>query len=168
MKANFWSKGQLPKRAIEDLNVIQKVIEMSCSKETSADPENWSKNNPLHGHCAVIAILVNDGCGGSLLRASLESVKGYEQMRSHYWNLLPNGTEIDMSSGQFKGNDRSLVPAGKTTKDDKVITAESLLADESTAKRYALFEKKFLENMNGPKKSCSNCKNCTRKKCKED
>lgn len=168
MKANFWSKGHLPKWVIEDLNVIQKVILVSCSKETSADPENWTENNPLHGHCAIIAILVHEGCGGNLLRASLESVKGYEQMRSHYWNLLPNGAEIDLSSGQFKDDDRNLVPAGKTTKDDKVITADSLLANESTAKRYAIFEKRFLKNMDGPKKGCSNCKNCTKKKCKED
>lgn len=168
MKAKFWSKGELPEVVVADLNVIQKVIAMSCSKETSADPENWTKNNPLHGHCAIIAILVQSGCRGGLLRASLESVRGYEQMRSHYWNLLPNGVEIDLSSGQFKGGDRNLVPAGKTTKNDTVITAESLLANESTAKRYALFEKRFLENLNGPKKGCSNCKNCSKKKCKGD
>lgn len=172
MKAEFWSKGDMPERAIAELNILQKIIQISCSAETSADPENWTEDNPLYGHCAIIAILVQSGCEGYLLRASLESVKGYEQMRSHYWNLLPNGIEIDMSSGQFKGNDRKLVPAGQAMKDGKVITAESLLANESTAKRYALLEKRFLENLKGPlkgpKKGCSDCKDCKKKKCKGD
>lgn len=168
MKASFWTSGRLPNRAVEELNLIQKVIAKSCSAETSADPENWTKDNPLYGHCAVIAILVQGGCGGSLLRASLESVKGYEQMRSHYWNILNNGVEIDLSSGQFKGDDRDLVPDGKMMNGDRVITSASLLTNESTAKRYALFEKRFLENLNGPKKGCSDCKNCSKKKCKGD
>lgn len=168
MKVNFWHKGRIPERAVEDLNLLQELITKSCSKKTSADPENWTKDNPLYGHCAVIAILINKNGGGNILRASLESAKGYEQMRSHYWNLLPNGVEIDMSSGQFKGNDRNLVPTGEKTKDGKLITVEDLLTNESTAKRYAVFEKKFLENMNGLEKGCSNCKNCKKKKCKGD
>lgn len=169
---DFWKKGRLGEKAVEDLQKILKLILASCAKETSSDPDNWSESNPLHGHCAIIAILMNKLIGGKIMRASLESVKGYEQMRSHYWNLLPNGIEIDLSSGQFKGDDRSLVPQGKTTKRDKLtrknaaITAEGLLEYEPTAKRFELFKNRFMENFHKNRPGCSNCGNC-KKKCKD-
>lgn len=163
---DFWKSGRLSKAETEDLNRILKLILVSCSKETSSDPDNWREENPLHGHCAIIAILMWRIIGGSILRASLENVPGYEQMRSHYWNGFPDGTEIDMSAGQFKGDDRNLVPAGQNTKNGELITAEDLLKDESTAKRFILFRKRFLENFHKIRSGCSNCGSCG-KKCKE-
>jgi hypothetical protein len=110
----------------------------------SACQEHWSSKDPFHGTCAVVAILINELFGGEIVRASLEKLPQYSHMRSHYWNKLPNGVEIDLTASQFKGNDRSLVPAGKNTKlntetrEEIPITIESLLDYEPTRKRYLM------------------------------
>jgi len=63
------------------------------SAETSSD-ENWSAENPPLGQCAVTALIVQDKCLGKLLRSTVNGV-------SHYWNLLPDGTEVDLTRSQF-------------------------------------------------------------------
>jgi len=68
------------------------VLIRICDKETSADPENWSPDNPLWGHCAVASLLAQDVFGGDLVRASLEGTP-FATMRSHYWNRFPGSLE---------------------------------------------------------------------------
>jgi len=76
------------------------VLIRICDKETSADPENWSPDNPLWGHCAVASLLAQDVFGGDLVRASLEGTP-FATMRSHYWNRFPGSLEIDFTAAQF-------------------------------------------------------------------
>lgn len=153
----LWHKGDLNGPGVPDregrLREYLELLLKVCSRETSADPNHWTPENSLHGHCAVVALLVQEEFGGQFLRASLLEVKGYEQkqMRSHYWNLLPSGAEVDLTAGQFKDKDRELVPAGKTTKrvshgqEEVLITRESLLAHEPTRKRYILLKQRIYE-----------------------
>lgn len=47
------------------------------------------------GQCAVTALVVQDECGGELLRAEIPD------LGSHYWNLLPGGVEVDLTRGQY-------------------------------------------------------------------
>lgn len=79
------------------LEIIKKIV----SQETSADPENWTPENTLWGHCAVVSLLAQDYFGGDLIRGSLEDFPEYAYLRSHYWNRLPDGNEIDLTQGQF-------------------------------------------------------------------
>lgn len=154
----LWHKGDLYDPNVwEQEEALKEYLEFvieSCSSETSADSDKWTKKNPLHGHCAVVALLVQENFGGEFLRASLLDMKGYEQMQSHYWNRLRNGSEVDLTAGQFRGNDRDLVPEGKTTKRDGrsgkevPITRESLLAYEPTRKRYELLKEKVEKKVN--------------------
>ncbi len=151
----IWHKGDLSDPDVAEQEIALKeylgCIVAVCSAETSADPKNWSPENPLYGHCAVVAILVQENFKGEFLRASLFEVKGYEQMQSHYWNRLPNGAEVDLTAGQFKGNDRDSVPDGKPTKSDGQtreevpITRESLLAYKPTRERYEILKKRVDE-----------------------
>ncbi len=76
------------------------------------------------------------------MRASLEGVKGYEQMRSHYWNLMENGSEVDLTAGQFREGDRSLVPDGSPDRDGAPITREGILAHEPTRNRYEILKER--------------------------
>lgn len=133
----------------EALMKYLEIILLVCSAETSSDPKNWSPDNPLYSHCAVVALLVKDLFGGQFMRASLLNMTGYEQMGSHYWNLLPDGTEVDLTAGQFKDNDRLLVPRGESSKGGVPITRESLLEYKPTRKRYELLKKKVLEKEKG-------------------
>lgn len=72
-----------------------------CDRETSANPNGWTPENPLWGHCAIVAMLAQDIFGGTVLRAPLINTP-FVAMRSHYWNLLPSG-ERDFTADQFCG-----------------------------------------------------------------
>ena len=74
---------------------LTKAIAMCWSRETSDDPRGWSDSNPARGQCAVTALIVQDFFGGDLLRANIN-------LTPHYWNLLPNRCELDLTKGQFK------------------------------------------------------------------
>lgn len=57
------------------------------------------KDGSSKGQCYVTALIVQDFFGGDLLR-----FKEYPLERSHYWNLLPDGCEVDLTSDQFGGD----------------------------------------------------------------
>lgn len=69
-------------------------LEAAWCRETSADPTHWDPWNPAWGQCAVTALVVQDRFGGDLLRATVAGT-------SHYWNRLPDGTEVDLTRHQF-------------------------------------------------------------------
>lgn len=75
---------------------FKKLLPTICDKETSLDPDGWSSENPLLGHCAVVSLIVQNLFGGELLRASLAGTE-FAHMRSHYWNRLPDGTADDFT-----------------------------------------------------------------------
>lgn len=121
-----------------DKERFQEVIVKSGSKETSTNPDRWVENNPTLGHCAVVALLAQDIYGGELLRASLEGTE-FAYARSHYWNLLPDGIEIDFTELQFEGKRPNLI--------GEVRTREYLLSNAQTKLRYELLKKTFLLNL---------------------
>ncbi len=76
---------------------LEHAFHAAWGVDTTSDPEGWTIRNPAWGQCAVTALVVQDDLGGQLLRASTPS-------GSHYWNLLPDGTEVDLTREQFGGN----------------------------------------------------------------
>ncbi len=72
---------------------LQQAIRSAWCQETSADLA-WSTENPSLGQCAVTALIVQDFMGGVLMRAEVTG-------GSHYWNRLPDGTELDLTRDQF-------------------------------------------------------------------
>lgn len=105
------------------------------TKETSADPDGWTPQNPAWGQCAVTALVMQDFFEGQILRASLEAVTGFERMRSHYWNLLEHG-ERDFSQSQFPADIYKTIPKGE------LRTREYLLSNPYTAQRYRMLKKR--------------------------
>jgi hypothetical protein len=65
-------------------------------QDTSLTPDDWSPRNPSVGQCAVTALVVQDLFGGELLRGCIGE-------GTHYWNRLPDGQEVDLTSDQFDG-----------------------------------------------------------------
>ena len=90
--------------------------------DTSADPAHWTPQNPTFGHCAVVAAIVQDHLGGTLLRTTVDEA-------SHYFNRLPDGTEVDLTRDQF----RVWSPTAVETRD-----REYVLSYPETARRYRL------------------------------
>ena len=83
---------------------FSKLVHSISSRDTSSDPKHWNKNNPLWGHCAVVALLAQDYFDGDLIRGSLAEIETYAYLKSHFWNKLPNGEEIDFTKDQYKGS----------------------------------------------------------------
>lgn len=86
---------------------LKYLLRRSCSAETSDAPDKWAPENPLFGHCAVIACIVQDFYGGNISRALFP--KDWAERfgsRSHYWNEIviynQDGAEVlDLSRSQF-------------------------------------------------------------------
>lgn len=110
---------------------LKKLLPYICDRETSQDPDHWTPENPLCGHCAVVALVAQNLFGGELLRASLAEIPEFAHMRSHYWNRLANGTEVDFTLSQFDQNFPGNLKA-------EVRDRAYVLSFPETAKRYEL------------------------------
>lgn len=103
------------------LDDLARRLEGNWTRETSADPLHWSRENSAYGQCAVSALVVQDHFGGELLRARVDGI-------SHYWNRLPTGLEVDLTRKQFGSN--PYVPTGE------VKSREFVLSFPETVDRY--------------------------------
>jgi len=81
---------------------LKYLLKNSCSRETAYNPDLWSPENPFFGHCAVIALIVQDLNGGKIQgRYFPEEWIDNLGSKSHYWNILQDGILIDLSRDQF-------------------------------------------------------------------
>lgn len=119
--------------------VLKKSFAESWSRDTSADPDNWTPENPSWGHCAVAALVVQTVMGGELLRYDLSGTP-FAAMRSHYRNRLPDGTLVDLTQEQFQGQLPDLP--------EPVVRARSEVLDPvkypDSVRRYELFKRRVI------------------------
>ena len=118
-----------------NIEEFKKILPKICDRETSLDPDGWTPENPLWGHCAVVSVLAQQKFGGELLRASLEDTE-FARMRSHYWSRLFDDTIEDFTAPQFGDN----YPRGLKA---ETRTVEYVLSNPETNKRYELLLKRF-------------------------
>ncbi len=138
VKIEDWQHLSLERGVL--LRIVLTDLVRHCSEETSACKDHWSPEDPVHGHCAVFALLVQDFFGGELLRADLTGLPRYAHMRSHYWNRLPDGIEVDLSADQFnRCEDRKLVLGGE------VRIRERVLSNPDTASRYQILKERLAQ-----------------------
>lgn len=94
--------GSFPKHkfvhVVENDAMKAERIELALNKAWSAETANgsWSPEVPSMNQCAVTALVVQDYLAGELLRCETRAGN------SHYWNRLPSGREIDLTSPQFE------------------------------------------------------------------
>ena len=114
---------------------FRKILQIIASKDTSADPEGWTQENPLWGHCVVVSLLAQDYFGGKLFKGLIEGNSKYEHLHSHFWNNLPVG-EVDFTAEQYpdlKFSDLSKEPRER----------ERVLSHPDAKKRYNLLRNRF-------------------------
>jgi histone deacetylase complex regulatory component SIN3 len=111
---------------------LKNILIDAWSKETCSPGlrNEWSKENPSLGQCAVTALIVNDFFGGEIMRCMASS-------GSHYYNMIDNEL-VDLTKEQFLGEE-------PLYDDGKERTREYLLGNEDTKKRYLLLKKNLLE-----------------------
>lgn len=78
---------------------LRKKISECWSKDTNY----FAKKEKIksRGQCYVTALLVQDLFGGDIL---MGTVPNREPPETHYWNRLPDGTELDLTSNQYNGD----------------------------------------------------------------
>lgn len=106
---------------------VPPAIQYAWCRETSADPERWTEENPAWGQCAVTALLVQDLLGGDLLRSTVDGI-------SHYWNRI-DGFDLDLTLRQFGPAIYDASPV--------VREREYVLSFPETKARYELLLKRF-------------------------
>jgi len=113
-----------------DINMLNEALRQSWCAETANG--DWSLNNPSQNQCAITALVVQDYFGGDLLRCLMTDGD------SHYWNRLPDGTELDLTEDQF------VHTQSKPLKENYVIrNREYVLSFPDTATRYNLLKSKI-------------------------
>ncbi|MEV4111446.1 hypothetical protein [Nonomuraea sp. NPDC049695] len=84
------------------VELLRPLLRAAWGSDT-CDPvnqEHWRPDNPARGQCGTTALVVQDLLGGDLIlgEVHVDGVKVW----NHYWNRLPDGTEVDFTSDQFR------------------------------------------------------------------
>lgn len=95
-----------------ELDRLEAALRASWGADTCVpeDRASWSQRNPARGQCITTVLVVHDLVGGELVRGDVH-VDG-QQVDFHWWNRLPDSTEVDLTREQF-GPDE--VVSGSTT-----------------------------------------------------
>lgn len=112
-------------------------LRAAWSRETSADPKNWTLENPAWGQCAVSALALEHFFEGEILR--LDIPRDFDPKKaalgSHYLNRV-DGQIIDISTEQFTDEEYQRLIAGIRLA--TVLTKEELLSNPDTHRRFHL------------------------------
>jgi len=131
-----------------ELSKLEQALLASWDKDTSSDPDNWTKENPAWGQCAVTALIVNDYLSGKLVWAN--ALLPDERSISHYFNNV-NGNEIDFTRRQFpKG---VVITKGEDKLKGFSTTRDYVLSFEQTRTRYEALKERVKANLPNPRKS---------------
>lgn len=111
---------------------VSKIIAGCWNRRTSYDPTGWLTTNPAWGQCAVTALVVQDLFGGVVLRGFVNGIE-------HYWNRLPNESDVDLTRVQFPEirDVAAVVP----------VSREFILASPSTSGRYQDLRRRVLKQV---------------------
>jgi hypothetical protein len=87
---------------VPTLDDVTAAVRVAWSRETCDDVDlaDWTPANPARGQCGATALIVHDLLGGELLQAEVLRPDGSWQ-GVHWWNRLPDGTEVDLTREQF-------------------------------------------------------------------
>jgi len=130
-------KARLKLMESVDKKSLREAFLKSWSRETSypRTKAQWSTKNPSFGQCAVTSLVVNDLYGGKIV---------YNTDYHHYWNVLEDGTVIDLTKDQF-GKNITIKPQGETTR-EYILSSESA-ARALTPQRYYMLKHEVEKNL---------------------
>lgn len=115
------------------LYALLRDFKIVASSQTSNDPDSYAEScGSLWGHCVPVSLVVQDLYGGTL-KNGLQ----LHPRLSHYWNVLPDGREIDLTAEQF-----AMRKCWNEVSDQK--QREYVLSFPETKARYELFRDRYL------------------------
>jgi hypothetical protein len=107
------------------------MLKAACP-QTACWPDAYrrkKKKSPLYLHCAAAATVVKALFGGDIVTGRVKGIQ-------HYWNRLPDGIELDLTSCQFGGDGFTPFKKGRKVK-----------RQETTNLRFLLFAQRVMENL---------------------
>jgi hypothetical protein len=115
-----------------ELKQIEKAIKESWDIKT-CHPDwarKWSKKNLSEGQCGVSVLIIQDYLGGKI---------AFNKKLHHVWNILPDGSEYDITRNQF--------PKGTKIERDGFISRHDMFYNDLAKKakvkeRYKLLKKR--------------------------
>jgi predicted N-acetyltransferase YhbS len=81
------------------LRDLEAAIRASWSQETSADPDEWTVDNPSRGQCDATAVVLRAYLGGEILVADI--LRAGRRIERHAWNRLSSGLALDLTRDQL-------------------------------------------------------------------
>ena len=114
-------------KILNDLRLFrQAALKIACA-ETSCYPTEYNKRlkkgllkSPLDGHCSAVTFSVRGICGGDIVTGRINKIQ-------HYWNRLPDGEEVDLTSCQFGGDGLKPLKKGRKIKPPKLVNPRFLM-----------------------------------------
>lgn len=82
---------------------LETAIRSAWGATTAAADNVWASTNPSAGHCDVTSLVIREHAGGDIMRAQV--FRDGALSEHHYWNVLPDGTEVDLTADQFDGTE---------------------------------------------------------------
>ncbi len=119
----------------EEIYMIQDAW---CEETRSPSQQDAPMQPRACGQCAVTALVVQDLCGGDILRAEVIIKRG--RRVSHYWNRIPGVGEIDLTRAQF--DDDQPIPRGGITSRVPMLDSERAVAAR-TRHRYEILVERY-------------------------
>ena len=127
-----------------DKDDFLKIMRHIGARDTSAYPDGWTPKILCGGIVSVVSLLAQDVFGGELMRASLKDHSKYAYLRSHFWNYLPDGKEVDFTADQYSDlSYRDLEGVARSR--------VSVLESPDTQRRYTLLKERFRNHSFGIK-----------------
>lgn len=114
--------------------MIDEIRKAWCAETSSAD--DYDGSIPSDGQCAVTALVVQDWLGGELIRAEVQGAGG----ASHYWNLIPDMGEIDLTRDQFPRE--WAIPRGDIVPRSRLLEGNRA-TNSRTPQRYELLKQRI-------------------------
>ena len=90
---------------------LEAAIRASWSQETSADPGEWTVDNPSRGQCDATAVVLRSYLGGEILVADI--LCDGRRVERHAWNRLPSGLTLDLTRGQLRPDQELGAPSAQ-------------------------------------------------------
>lgn len=90
---------------------IESAVRASWGPDTSYASDaymNRGADQLSRGQCGTTALVVHDLLGGDLMVADLEHEARIDGV--HYWNVLPDGVEVDLTRDQLTPHERLVNP----------------------------------------------------------
>jgi hypothetical protein len=106
----------------DDLRRLHAAMLAVASAETSCNPvlydarrADGQQRSPLEMHCGHAAVMLRGLFGGEIVKGLVGGVR-------HFWNRLPDGREVDLTSCQFGGD--GLRPMKRGRRVSEVVEAD--------------------------------------------